>query len=212
MFKKTFEIRPDLIVQVERIDPKTIFRNKNKYKLIPIKNSAYYNFGSLRSEYNILAEVYAGLTYISGESDSYYDSFKSSYSFTFMLKVKKNNLPSEYIYHIYHYRSYIEFDLRQIVCKEDSRDSNAYADPNDALFSDEDICYFSNFFCYYSLGFMQGAAYTPEPFVKYSDSNFLIFGYFENEYFICDYEDQHEYKEAKKKLLDKVSHEKIGNR
>ncbi len=83
---------------------------------------------------------------------------------------------------------------------EDPRDRNILHAPNDLLFSDKDISYFSNFFCGYLLGYVKGNGYTPEPFVKHSDSNLLLFGYAENDYFIKQYEDDTEYYNEKNGL------------
>ncbi len=72
--------------------------------------------------------------------------------------------------------------------------------PDDALFSDDDICFFSNFFCAYLLRYMQGTNYIPKPFLNYSDSNLLIFGYGENEYFMDQHEDPSLYEKEKSRL------------
>jgi hypothetical protein len=121
-----------------------------------------------------------------------------------MLKVKKNNIDSKYIYFITHYRSYIDFSIYEIVFKEDPRDPFALASANDASFSNEDISKFNIFFCSYALECMKGFAYIPEPFIKHSDSNFLIFGFLDNKYFIRQYEDQADYIEEKELLKDKI--------
>ena len=44
---------------------------------------------------------------------------------------------------------------------------------------------------------MEEKQYVPQQFVKFSDSNLLLFGYSQNEYFSQDYEDQECYQEAK---------------
>ena len=203
-FDETFKIRSNLIVQIKRIPPITTIIEH--YKYIHIKNSAYYEIGEhLYQEPFFLPKLYAALTCLTGPSDFCYDDYKGSYSFSFKLKVQKDQVTSEYFYHLYHYRSYIEFSVLHIVPESDPRNSSQLYEPNDQLFSDEDICALSRFFCGYCLGYIKGARYTPQPFVKNSDSNLLLFGYFENEYFIRSYDDQEEYKKQKDLLNNQIN-------
>lgn len=194
-FKKTLEIEEGLIVYIERL----FDFGKNdlkKYKFLPIQNSAYFYLDKIK-EPLILPKLYAALEYLTGKGDNRYDDYKGSYSFTFKIKVQKNQMISEYIYHIYHYRSYIEFSVFQLVSKTDLRKETYMHQPDDGLFSDMDICNFSIYFCNYALGYMEGAQYIPQPFTKYSDSNLLSFGYSGSEYFLNDYEDEEEYTASK---------------
>lgn len=201
IFKESFELKSGLTVDIKRIQPEK--SNFKKYKLIPIKNSAFWAVSmafNYDDKYVFLPQLYTALTYLTGDSDNWYDDYKGSYSFTFELNVKKDNLDSQYIYHVYHYRSYIEFSVYQKVSKEDTRDMSIFHAPNDLLFSDEDISYFSKFFCGYLLGYIEGSGYMPEPFLKHSDSNLLLFGYAESKYFIKQYEDDTEYYNEKNGL------------
>jgi hypothetical protein len=61
------------------------------------------------------------------------------------------------------------------------------------LFSESDIDFFCQYFCNYALGYLEGYGHIPEPFIKSSDSNLLLFGYFQNEYFLYSYDDPEEY-------------------
>lgn len=202
VFEENFELKSGLKVNIKRIQPEEI--NSKDYKFIPIKNSGFWAVSKAfhdDDKYVFLPQLYAALTYLTGVSDDWYDDYKGSYSFTFELNVKKNNLDSQYIYHMYHYRSYIEFSVSQKISKEDPRNVNVLHAPNDALFSEQDISYFSNFFCGYLLGYIESVGYKPEPFQKCSDSNFLLFGYAENKYFIKEYKDETEYRQEKKDLI-----------
>jgi hypothetical protein len=199
-FNETFSLPTENIT----INIKRVFLSEGAYKsfkLIPIDNSTYFDFGGkIRNDPLILPKLYAAFTSLTGPGDDWYDDYKGSYSFTFELEVQKNNNFSSYCYHIYHYRSYIEFSVYQIVPKSDSRDPEHVTQPNDELFSDRDIRGFSNFFYYHALESMEESGRTPQPFAKFSDSNLLIFGYLQNEYFYKEYEDQEIYQEAKKLL------------
>lgn len=177
-----------------------------KLKLIPIQNSAYFYFSmNIIKDPLILPKLYAAFVAITGPSDSRYDNYKGSYSFTFELTVNKNHNTSQYLYHIYHYRSYIMFSVDQIVAKSDPRDQNRYYQPDDMLFSDKEICSFSYYFCHCLLE--RTKDYKPEPFVKYSNSNLLIFGYLKDEFFYKSYDNQEEYIHQRERLeaeLDRV--------
>jgi hypothetical protein len=202
-FNETLSIRADLRVNVKRV-----FLDQcdfTAYKLIAIQNSAFDSVGRcIRSDYLMLPKLYAALTYLSGPGDNYYDDYKGSYSFAFELEVNKNSNISNYLYIMYHYRSFIDFSIMQILPKTDSKidpiDASIMHKPNDELFSNMDICQFSVHFFGYAIGYIKGLKYEPEPFVKYLDSNFLIFGYCENEYFFKSYEDQEQYIKEKSKL------------
>lgn len=203
-FKENFEIDPNLIVNIKRI-----FINQNiieNYKLIPIQNSAFYTVGTQldRVPYG-LPKLYAALTYLTGPSDLYYDYYKGSFSFMFELEVQKNQKISQYLYHIYHYRSYIEFSVFQMLPKTDPRDINIMHKPDDMLFSEQDICHFSSYFCGYCLGYIKITQHIPKDFIKSSDSNLLLFGYSKNEYFIREYTDQIQYRREKSLKLTELT-------
>lgn len=108
--------------------------------------------------------------------------------------LKKPNYETEYIYHVVHYRSYVEFFIQEIVPKNDLRDENIMYAPNDERFSDKDIRMFS--ICFLKFAVMCTEGKTIEPFVKSSDSNLILFGYLNNEYFYKQYEEEEEYSQA----------------
>lgn len=198
-FNKTFTISPDLAVTVERIWlNESDFENK---KLLAIENSAYFKFAlQIQKDPLILPKLYTALRCLTGPGDEYYDDYKGSYSFTFKLDVLKNGHLSNYLYSIYNYRSYIEFYLRQIVPKTNPQETEIMHQPNNELFSDDDICHFCRYFSGYLLGYIKEAQNTPEPFVKGSDSNCLLFGFYNGEYFCTQYDSSEEYKKKKSAL------------
>ena len=203
-FNKIFSIEPHLIITIKRLLlNESVFENQ---KFLTIQNSAFFSFGNYIQENPLtLPKLYTALRYCTGPGDLQHDNYKGSYSFLFELEVQKNSNISEYLYSIYHYRSYIEFSVRQIVSKTNQQDTFFMHKPNDELFSDSDICYFSEYFCGYLLGFIEGAKYTPTPFVKGSESNFLLFGYYQDKYFFKKYENSEQYNKAKSKLEIKIN-------
>ncbi len=191
-FTETFRNESGLIITISRILPNE--SNFKNFKLIPIQNSAFFYFGNkISNDTLILPKLYAAFVALTGPGDNCYDDYKGSYSFRFELTVTKNNNISKYCYHIYHYRSYIEFSVYHIVPNSDERNPSHYYQPNDNLFSDQDICSFSSHFCNYALKYIEDTNYKPQPFVKYSDSNLLLFGYLKDEFFFKEYEKQDKY-------------------
>jgi hypothetical protein len=159
----------------------------------------------LNDEFN-LPQIYAGLTYLTGHGDDRYDDYKGSFSFTFKLNVKKPNYETEYIYHVMHYRSYVEFFVQEVALKDDPRDEQIMHAPDDERFSDKDIRIFSA--CFLKLAVIYAEKETIEPFVKSSDSNFILFGYLDNKYFYKTYEEQDEYIQAKLLLEKQIQENK----
>lgn len=204
-FKEIFTFTElELSIKIERV---VDVKYPKDFKLIAIQNSAYFEFARrmIENDVLVLPKFYAGLVYLTGESDERYDDYKGSYSFMFKLEVKKHEKISEYFYHIYHYRSYIEFSVHQLISENDPRESRIYHQPNDELFSDRDICGFSIAFYKDVVEHMELTNYTPEPFVKYSDSNSLLFGYLKDEYFFKEeYENQDVYFKDKEALQEEV--------
>lgn len=196
------EIKPDLFVEIRRIASTEHLR---RYKLIPIGNDAYFRFGmQLTLDPLKLPKLYAALDYLTGESDNGYDDFKGSFSFTFELKVRKNGRESKYLYRLFHYRSYIEFSLYQAASQNDTRNPQHINQPVDELFSDDDICRTSLNFCNFMIHKIESMQYTPKPFLKFSDSNLLLFGYNNQDYFYTDYDDYEDYQANKWKLQKEI--------
>jgi hypothetical protein len=202
-FSKTFTFEPNLIVNIKRCLRKKVF---NKYKFIPLKNSVFFNYGiDIHREPLLLPKLYAALTCLTGPGTNEFDDYKGSYSFTFRLNVQKNKNTSDYFLNILHYRSYIDFHIYQMVPKTSQVDTFMLHTADCELFSESDIHFFCQFFCNYALGYLEGYRYIPKPFVKSSNSNLLLFGYFQDEYFFFSYDDQDEYYKAKQLYSESTS-------
>jgi len=198
-FVLCLKLNPSLNVTIKRIKDHGYWK---PWKKIPILNSVCYDFIGNRYPYHGLPKLYAALTHFTGPGDRWYDDYKGSYSFTFELVVEKNCVTSRYCYHITHYRSYIDFSIYQIVSDTDPRNTSSMVEPNNDLFSEKDMLYFSNCFYHCLLKNMEEENYVPEPFVKFSQSNLLIFGYSDKlkDYFIEQYDDEEKFnKEIKTK-------------
>ena len=89
------------------------------------------------------------------------------------------------------------FLLYEIVSKDDPRDPKVYAKPDEELFSVKDITGFSLSFCNMLIKEMEEEKHIPKPFLKYSDSNILLFGYYDQEYFFEECKDSSDYQARK---------------
>jgi hypothetical protein len=187
-FDKIFHFEPNLTVHITRCSKRNVYKS---YKLIPINHSAFFYF-RMRDPLT-LPKLYVALTLLTGPQGDRYDDHKGSYSFAFELKVQKGENLSLYFLNIVHYRSYIDFILHQIVPKTSKKDPFVLHSPDSELFSEEDIHFFCSYFCNYALGYLIGYKHTPDPFVKSSDSNLILFGYFQDDYFCYSYDDRDEY-------------------
>ena len=193
---------PDCTITIKRIANTNKFKD---FKLIPIGNEAYWYFGfQINRDPLKLPKLYAALVYLTGESDNRYDNYKGSFSFMFEIDVQNKDKNSQYYYHLYHYRSYIQFSLYHIVSQDDPRDPVIINKPDEELFPDKEITSFSVSFCNDVIKHMEEDKYTPQPFVKFSDSNLLSFGYSQGEYFVKNYEDEDKYLEEKKLLQKEI--------
>jgi hypothetical protein len=189
----------ELLITTKRVIPDTTYAKG--YSLIPIQNSAYWKVGRLLAERPlILPKLYAALTFLTGPGDSNYDDFKGSFSFSFELKVNKNDKVSRYFLHLYHVRSHIEFALYQVIPEANDIDTRVMRSPDPELFSEADIENFSIFFCAFFNAKAHAANYTPNPFVKFSDSDLLLFGFCDNEYFYTQHKNREKFEEEKKRL------------
>ena len=201
-FKTSFKA-PGQVITIERIEH---WDRNGDYKWLPISNEAYFHVSRLLDTEDscFLPKLYAALKYLTGPSDDWYDDFKGSYSFMFMLNVQNNGTSDVYLYHLRHVRSYIDFSLYHRVPKTDPRDPQYMHPADDKLFSNQDITAFSYCFCKKMLQSLERAQCQPNPFVRWSDSNFLLFGFADGKYFLDSYQDQAQYekeKEHKKSLL-----------
>jgi hypothetical protein len=196
-FKKTFTLSPDLVITIERID-----NILHRLKLLLMSDSSLSGIDILLNPEFNLPQIYAGLRHLTGPGDYGYDDYKGSFNFTFKLDVKKPDYETEYIYKIRHYRASVAFYVQEIVAADDPRDSRLIYSPDDKRFSETDIHMFSICFLKFAIKSAENEIITP--FVKSSDSNFILFGYKDNKYFYKTYIEQDEYINEKLLLKEEI--------
>jgi hypothetical protein len=166
---------------------------------------AFYRFLEQRGDYLNFAQIYVALKQFSGESGACYDDWKGSFSFPFLLELKRGEKEFTYLLNIYNYRDSLYFGIRKPVKPDDSRyDRQIIHQPFEDEFSRKEINNFIIYFYSYLIGFFKAIRTTyDEFFYKRVDSNGILFGYKDGEFFEEQYKSPEEYEKAVQ-MLEKM--------
>ena len=190
------------VIRIQEIDKEILPEMKG----LPISYDLDFTlFMRHRQEPEFLAKIYTALTHFTGASDSNFDRFKGSFSFQYMLDVKKGQNHSKYVYWLIQYRSFMRVSLYQLVPRTDPRRDEISTPTIKALFSKEDIDAFSSMFVTELLNDLEKKRHAPEEFVLSAPSNLLIFGYLDGRYFSKGFCDYAIFKEELKKLENRLN-------
>jgi len=146
-----------------------------------------------------LAPVYVTLKELCGESGQLFDEWKGSFSFPFLFEQTKEQRSLSYLVNIYNYRSTIEFSIRKIIDPDDDRyDRAVIHQPFEDEFSREEINNLIKWLNLYIRAFFKRKIKDTYdvPFFKKVDSNLIVFGYKDGEFFEDHYDSPEEYKAA----------------
>jgi hypothetical protein len=151
------------------------------------------NKNSNRDSFN-LAEYYAAMCLLFGESGHCYDDWKGAFSFPFKVKVFKGRQSFSYGLNVINWRSVVELRFFKILDQNDqSIDLSVYRKPIESEFSAREMVILDNFLCGYILGYKKSFKHRTIPsFFKKIDSNLIAFGYVDGGFF----EHQHETQET----------------
>jgi hypothetical protein len=167
---------------------------------LPIKNSAFTvlsaeRYFQYKNKNLTLPKLYILLTNIAGESSKFYDDWKGSFCFPFLMKIKKKEGElNNYLFIISDWRGNLEFRFKRLIGEnEDYPEGIERAiirEPFENEFSKEEIEYFTNYF----YGFLVGYFSTIEKrhhqnFFKHIDSNLILYGYTDGKYWEKYYEE-----------------------
>ncbi len=196
-FKCSFNVSSHLNFTIKHISDSTKVMD---YRWIPITHSAEYSLFRIHEETPLfLPKLYAGLVYLSGEGRGSYDDYKGGYGFSFELEVQKNGIISHYCYYLYQYRSFLRVSLYHRVLRSDPRDMQVMSQPNDELFSDNDIGLFTCALCERTVQSIEKADCKPKQFVKGSASDLILFGFLKGKYFCESFRSSEQYREEKER-------------
>ncbi|GAA6621265.1 hypothetical protein [Scytonema sp. NUACC26] len=146
-----------------------------------------------------LAETFVILEWIFGESSSLFDDWKGSFCFPVLLVVKKEIGRLYYLINLYDRRGSVYFSLYRII--ENSiygYETQRLREPFELEFSRQEINCFLNYFYSYITEYFQTMKdiISPQNFVKKIDSNLILYGYKNGEYFEDQYDSGDSYQEA----------------
>ncbi|SRR5579883_1719527 len=196
----------DIKYQLWRLDDAE-FRKLRKNSL-PIKDDhmfyihLYLSKNEREDQLN-LAQIFLTLTHLLGESSDWIDDWKGSFSFTVLLIVEKVQGKFFYLVDIYDNRGSINFSLYRIVEAEvEGYDNQILREPFELEFSRQEINYFISYFIGYLEGYFHSvrSLMPVEQFFKRIDSNNILYGYKDEQYFEEQYADQEAYQSAIKNL------------
>jgi hypothetical protein len=171
---------------------------------LPIEDDCWFCHQLYRSMEQLgyplnFAQVYVALKLLSGESNEALDDWKGSFAFPFKLDIRKENGKFAYLLNIYNIRETLYFGFRKILTPDEKKRYDRWVihRPIENEFSREEINDFTSCFYGYLLGFFEVVkeGYN-EPFFKRVDSNGILFGYKDGQFFEEHYKDEKEYKKA----------------
>jgi hypothetical protein len=146
-----------------------------------------------------LSQIFITLTHLFGNSSNLFDSYKGSFSFPILLIVKKTVGNFFYLMHIFDTRGWFEYLTYKLFEDEsDAYNNQRRTHPFESEFSGQEIKDFLNYFYLHLLEVFENAksVVISEPFLRTIDSNFILYGYDNHEYFELGYDDEESYQAA----------------
>lgn len=148
-----------------------------------------------------LAQVYIALKTLCGESNNSIDKYKGSFSFPFLMEVRKAGNKFDYLLDIYDFRGSLYFGIRKLLQVHDSYNRGMSYLPFAEGFSRNEINNFINYFYGYIQGFFEAIQINYQQFFfKKVDSNGILFGYKDGDFFEEHYDEPEDYERAVKLL------------
>jgi hypothetical protein len=196
-----------------------------KYKLIRLNDEQFYllrknsvslfeNYGHLMSLsratdiiYSSFPKMYITLKDIFGESGKCYDDYKGSFSFPFLISFQKGEEKYEYVMNIYNVRSAIEFNMAKLIHADDKTTERGILYHPFDEFPESEITYFINYIVGYLTGYFRMLMKEYDEFFFHSvQSNLILYGYKDGNFFENQYEDEDEFDVAIQELKDLSKH------
>lgn len=154
--------------------------------------------------FHSLSKMYATLKHLFEESGDCYDDWKGSFSFPFLVSFERNGEEFDYLMNIHNVRSGIEFSLRKLIKADDKNFDvmirhKPFPEFKIKQINDFLICFIGYLTDYYEANKLDYEAV----FYKTVQSNLIIFGHKNGEFFDWQCDDPDEF-EAEIKKLKKV--------
>ncbi|MBA3923566.1 MAG: hypothetical protein H0X31_18475 [Nostocaceae cyanobacterium] len=170
---------------------------------LAIKEDGLFIIGLLLSErYKperlTLPKALLTLEYLFGKSSDAFDDWKGSFTFPLLVSVQKTIGRFFYLMRIYDHRGSLCYPLyRLLEDGVDGYDVNVYHEPFENEFSRQEINELIAYLYGYLTGVSEWVCKPPiQPFLRRIDSNNIIYGYRDEEFFEEDFDSQEEYNAA----------------
>lgn len=138
--------------------------------------------------YSSFSKMFVALKELFGDSGKYYDDWKGSFSFPFLISFKKSEEEFQYIMNIYNLRSSIEFNIAKLIQADNERFERDVIHEPFEEFPREEINDFIDYLVNFLTGYFgSGSKRYNEFFFHTVRSNLILFGckdgiYFDNHY------------------------------
>jgi hypothetical protein len=196
-------------IETEVMTYKIIRLNDEQFYLLR-KNSLslFENYGHIMSLsrddsiiYSSFPKMYVTLKHIFGESGSYYDDYKGSFSFPFLIYFKKGEEEFGYAMNIYNVRSVIEFNMAKLIHADDKTAIRGIFNHPFDEFPESEITYVINFLVGYLTGYFRMLVEGYNEFFFHSvQSNLIVYGYKDGKFFQNHYNSQKKFDNAIQEL------------
>jgi hypothetical protein len=156
--------------------------------------------------------MYASLRLLFGESGKYYDDWKGSFSFPFLICFQKEGEEYAYLMNIMNLRSSIEFNMRKLVFPDNEVERGIMYEPFED-FPRREMTYVINFLVGYLSGYFEVVSdQYNELFFHAVDSNLILFGYDGKDFFDYQYDNEDEYRKDIEELKKKIDLSNKGSK
>lgn len=151
--------------------------------------------------YQNLSKMYSALTWCFGESGDYYDPWKCSFSFPFLLSFSKEGVDFDYLMEIIDIRASIDFKVAKIIYADDKTYRRELVHEPFTELPREEINYCINFITGYLTGLFKVLhKQYAKPFLKHVRSELVIYGYKDGDFFEHQYDSEEEVEQAVQEL------------
>ncbi len=180
----------DINYQLWRLDDTEYIKLQKNSLPIADKSKIYRDIYLSRNEPEQnklnLAQLLTILEWLFGETSDLHDHWKGAFFFPTLLTIIKKNGTFYYLIDIYDHRGWLYFRLYRIIEHGiEEQDKQILQEAFNLEFSQQEINYFFSYFYGYLIGcFRILKKINPvQPFLKTIDSNWILYGYKEEEYF-----------------------------
>lgn len=170
---------------------------------LPIKEDGMFMLNLMlferdRGDRLTLPKAFLALEKRFGRSSTWFDDWKCSFSYPLLLVLRRTAGKFYYMLRIGDYRGSLEFPLYRVLeAGAGDYDVNVYHNPFELEFSREEINEFMSYLYGFIAGYAEATCKPPiQPFLKHIDSNHILYGYRDGEFFEEEIESESEYQAA----------------